>query len=72
MQQVCHADGVVMSLVFFKLHLFFVLGNQDSSTSSLQSNLKSDKEYSTVLTEKDGTKRKKAQVGEQSTGRLAS
>ena len=39
MQQVpvCNANGVVMSLFlcFFKLHLFFVLCNQDPSTSNL-------------------------------------
>ena len=56
---------------FFKLHLFFVLGNQDSSISSLQSDLESD-EDGTVLIAKNGTKWKKLQVGEQSTGRLAS
>ena len=58
-------------LCFFKLHLFFVLGNQDSSTSSLQSDLESDEDDGAVLTAKDGTKWKKAQVGEQSIGRLA-
>ena len=60
MQHVCDADGVVMSLdvflYFLILHLFFVLGNQDSSTSSLQSDLESDEEGGTVLTAKDGTK----------------
>ena len=59
-------------LCFFKLHLFFVLGNQDPSTSSLQSDLDSDEEDGAVLTAKNGTKWKKVQVGEQSTGRLAS
>ena len=46
MQQVCNANGVVMSLFlcFFRLHLFFVLGSQDPSTSSLQSDLESDEE----------------------------
>ena len=59
-------------LCFFKLYLFFVLGSQDSSTSSLQSDLESDEEDSAVLTAKDSTKWKRVQVGEQSTGRLAS
>ena len=59
-------------LYFFKLHLFFVLGNQDPSTSSLQSDLESEKEDGVVLTAKDGTKWKKVQVGEQFTGRLES
>ena len=74
MQQVCDADEVVISLFlcFFKLHLFFVLGNHDPSTSSLQSDLESDEEDGTVLLAKDDTKWMKAQVGEQSTGRLAS
>ena len=58
-------------LCFFKLHLFFVLGNQDPSTSSLQSDLESE-ENGAVLTTKEGTKWKKVQVGEQSAGRLAS
>ena len=46
MQQVCSANRVVMSLFlfFFKLHLFFVLGSQDPSTNSLQSDLESDEE----------------------------
>ena len=74
MQQVRDADGVVISLFlcFFKLHLFFVLGNQDTCTSSLQSALECEEEDDTLLTAKDGTKWKKVQVGEQSTGRLAS
>ena len=58
--------------MFFQLHLFFVLGNQDPSTSSLQSDLESDEEDGAVLTAKNGTKWKKVQVDEQSTGRLAS
>ena len=58
--------------MFFKLHLFFALGNQDPSTSSLQSDLEFDEENGAMLTAKDGTKWKKVQVGEQSTGRLAS
>ena len=49
-----------------------MLGNQDPSASSLQSDLESDEEDSEVLTAKDGTKWKKVQVGEQSTGTLAS
>ena len=49
-----------------------MLGNQDPSTSSLQIDLESDEKNGTVLTAKDGTKWKKVQVGEQSTGRLAS
>ena len=58
MQQVCNANGVVMSLFlcFFKLHLCFALGNQDPSTSSLQSDLESDEENGATLTAKDGTK----------------
>ena len=74
MQQVRNADGVVISLFlcFFKLHLFFVLGNQDTCTSSLQSALECEEENDTLLTAKDGTKWKKVQVGEQSTGRHAS
>ena len=74
MQQVYNADGVSMSLFlcFLKLHLLFVLDNQDPSKSSLQSDLESDEEDRAVLTAKDGNKWKNAQVGEQSTGRLAS
>ena len=49
-----------------------MLGSQDPSTSSLQSDLGSDEEDSAMLTAKNGTKWKKVQVGEQSTGRLAS
>ena len=49
-----------------------MLGNQDLSTISLQSDLESDEENGTVLTAKDQTKWKKVQVGEQSTGMLAS
>ena len=49
-----------------------MLGNQDPSTSSLQSDLESEEDDDAVLTAKDGTKWKKVQVGEQSTGRLAS
>ena len=73
MQQVRDADGVVISLFlcFFKLHLFFVLGNQDICIISLQSALECEEEDNTLLTAKDGTKWKKVQVGEQSTGRLA-
>ena len=59
-------------LCFFKLHLFFVLGNQDPSTSSVQSDLEFDEEDGAVLTAKDGTKWKKVQGREQSTGKLAS
>ena len=73
MQQVYNANGVVMSLfVCYQIHLFFVLGNQDSNTCSLQSDLEFDEEDGAVLTRNDGTKWKKVQVGEQSTGRLAS
>ena len=74
MQQVRDADGVVISLFlcFFKIHLCFVLGNQDTCTSSLQSALECEEEDDTLLTAKGGTKWKKVQVGEQSTGRLAS
>ena len=56
MQKVCDADRVVMYLFlcFFKLHLFFALGNQDPSLSSLQSDLESDEEDGAVLTAKDG------------------
>ena len=74
MQQECNANAVVMSLFlcFFKLHLFFVLDNQNPSTSSLQRDLESDEEDGAVLTAKDGTKWKKVQVDEQPTGRLAS
>ena len=43
-------------LCFFQLHLFFVLGSQDLSTSSLQSDLESDEEDSTVLIAKNSTK----------------
>ena len=49
-----------------------MLGSQDPSTSSLQTDLESDEEDSAMLTAKDDTKWKKEQVGEQSTGRLAS
>ena len=42
--------------MFFKLHLFFALGNQDPNTSSLQSDLESDEKDGAVLTAKDGTK----------------
>ena len=42
--------------MFFKSYLLFVLGDQDPSTSSLQSDLESDEEDGTVLTAKDGTK----------------
>ena len=49
-----------------------MLGNQDTCTSSLQSALECEEEDDTLLTAKDGTKWKKVQVGEQSTGRLAS
>ena len=49
-----------------------MLDNQDPSTSNLQSDLESEEENDAVLTAKDGTKWKKVQVGEQSTGRLAS
>ena len=59
-------------LCFSKLHLFFMEGSQDPSTSSLRSNLESDEEDGAVLTAQDGTTWKKVQVGEQSTGRSAS
>ena len=49
-----------------------MLGNQDTCTNSLQSALECEEEDDTLLTAKDGTKWKKVQVGEQSTGRLAS
>ena len=49
-----------------------MLGNQDPSTSSLQSDLEFDEKDGAVLTAKNGTKWKKVQVDEQSTGRLAS
>ena len=68
----CEWSCNVSIFVFFKLHLFFVLGNQEPSTSSLQSDLESEEEDGAVLTAKDGTKWKKVQVDEQSTGRLAS
>ena len=42
-------------LCFFKLRLFFVLGSQDPSTSSLQSNLESNEEDGAVLTAQYGT-----------------
>ena len=58
--------------MFFQIAFVFVLGIQDPSTSSLQNNLESDEEDGTVLTAQDGTKWKKVQFGEQSTGRLAS
>ena len=58
MQQVCNEDGAVISLFLclLKLHLYFVLGSQDPTTSSLQSDLESDEEDGAVLTAKDGTK----------------
>ena len=63
----------VSIFVFFQIaYLFFVFGNQDPSTSSLQSDLESDEENGAVLTAKNDTKWKKVQVGKQSTGRLAS
>ena len=63
----------VSIFVFFQIaYLFFVLGHQDPSTSSLQSDLESDEENGAVLTAKNDTKWKKVQVGKQSTGRLAS
>ena len=40
--------------MFFKLHLFFGLGNQDPSTSCLQRDLESDEKDCAVLTAKDG------------------
>ena len=52
--------------------MFFVLGNQNPSTNSLQSDLESDEEDDTVLIAKNSTKWKKVQIGEQSTDRLAS
>ena len=64
--------NVSIFCVFSNCICFFVLGNQDPSTSSLQSDLESEEENGAVLTAKDGTKWKKVQVGEQSTGRLAS
>ena len=53
------------------LEIAFVFCNQDSSTSSLKSNLESDEEDGAVLTANDGTKLGKVQVDEQSIGRLA-
>ena len=68
----CEWSCNVSIFVFFQIAFVFVLGNQDPSTSSLQSDLESEEENGAVLTAKDGTKWKKVQVGEQSTGRLAS
>jgi len=52
---------------------FFVQGkgNRDPTTSGLQSYLETDESDGTVFTAKDGTKWKKIQVSDQSTGRLA-
>ena len=58
--------------MFFQIAFAFVLGNKNPSTISLQSDLEPDEEDGAVLTEKDGAKWKKVQVGEQSTGKLAS
>ena len=68
----CEWSCNVSIFVFFQIAFVFLLVNQDSSISSLQSDLESAEEDGTVLTAKDGTKWKKVQVGEQSTGRLAS
>ena len=45
--------------MFFQIAFVFVLGNQDSSTSSLQSDLESDEDDGAVFTAKNGTKWKK-------------
>ena len=52
----CRWSCNVSIFVFFKLNLVFVLGNQNPSTSSLQSDLESDDENGAVLTAKIGTK----------------
>ena len=72
-QQLCDADGVVMSLFlcFPTCVYFFVEGNRDPTTSGLQSYLETDENDGVVLTAKDGTKWKKIQVNDQSTGRHA-
>jgi len=62
-QEVCDADGVVISLFlcFSTSIYFYVLGNRDTSMSDLQSDLETDENDTTVLTAKDGTKWKKIQ-----------
>ena len=52
----CKWSCNVSIFVFFQIAFVFVLGNQDPSTSSLQSNLESEKEDCAVLTAKIGTK----------------
>ena len=52
----CEWSCNVSIFVFFQIAFVFVLGNQDPSTSSLQSDLESEEENGAVLTAKDGTK----------------
>ena len=52
----CEWSCNVSIFVFFQIAFVFVLGNQDPSTSSLQSDLESEEENGAVLTAKDGSK----------------
>ena len=52
----CERSCNISIFVFFQIAVVFVLGNQDRSTSSLQSDLESKEENGAVLIAKNGTK----------------
>ena len=62
----CHISILCFSTCIY----FYVLCNPDTSMSGLPSDLETEENNGTILTAKNGTKWKKTQVSDQSTGRL--